>query len=148
MYLYKYTIKSKQTRIFKKLSRDWSLLQKVRKQGIIFWHDWDIFKSLIPTLKCKSAEGHAIMGMRQCEHPNIFFEGNTFTVEKIAYWTIMAKNGELLSVNIYNPGSWYSSSASASLPLLTTSSLFVSQHVSKKLSTILTPEIHIVLRNE
>jgi len=32
---------------FKKLSRDWSQLQKVRKQGIIFWQD--IFKSLIPT---------------------------------------------------------------------------------------------------
>jgi len=29
----------------KKLSRDWSLLQKVRKQGMIFWHN--IF--LIPT---------------------------------------------------------------------------------------------------
>ena len=35
-YLYKYTLKSKQTRKlkFKKMSRDWSLLQKVRKQGI------------------------------------------------------------------------------------------------------------------
>jgi len=44
MYLYKFTIKSKQTRIpknlkFKKLNRDWSLPQKVRKQGIIFWHE-------------------------------------------------------------------------------------------------------------
>jgi len=42
MYLY-YTIKSKQMRIFKnlkfkKLSRDWLLLQKVRKQEITFWH--------------------------------------------------------------------------------------------------------------
>jgi len=37
-----YYKKYKQTRIlkklkFKKLSRDWSLLQKVRKQGIMFW---------------------------------------------------------------------------------------------------------------
>ena len=51
--LYKYTIKSKQTRIikkfkFKKPSRDWSLLQKVRKQGITFWYE-TICKSSIPT---------------------------------------------------------------------------------------------------
>ena len=59
----------------------------------------------------------------------------------------MAKNGELLSANIYNPGSWYSSSASALLPLFATSPSFASQHVSKKLSAILTPEIHISLRN-
>jgi len=52
MYLYKYTIlctytsiatiKSKQTRILKKIQikKNWvaTLLQKVRKQGLIFWH--------------------------------------------------------------------------------------------------------------
>jgi len=42
MYLYKYTIKINKLEYLKienlkKLSRDWSLLQKVRKQGIIFW---------------------------------------------------------------------------------------------------------------
>jgi len=41
---YVYSHISNKTRIFKnwkfkKLCRDWSLLQKVRKQGTIFWQD-------------------------------------------------------------------------------------------------------------
>jgi len=50
MYLYKYTIKSKQTLKIKnlKLSRDWSLLLKSKetRNNIL---TLDIFKSLIPT---------------------------------------------------------------------------------------------------
>jgi len=41
------TTKNKQTRIIKP-SRDLSLLQKARKQGIIFWHEI-FYKNLIPT---------------------------------------------------------------------------------------------------
>jgi len=45
------------------------------------FHKWHVEPRAL--FKCKLAEGHAIMGMRQCEHPNISFEGNVFTVEKI-----------------------------------------------------------------
>jgi len=59
MYLYKSIIKSKQIRIFKnknlKLSRDWSLLQNIRKQGLIFWHE--IFLKFNPYLMSVSASG-------------------------------------------------------------------------------------------
>jgi len=51
MYLYKYTIKVSEleySNIIIKTGRDWSLLQKVRKQRIIFWQEI-FFKSSIPT---------------------------------------------------------------------------------------------------
>jgi len=62
-------LKSKRTRIFKnlkfkKLSRDWSLLQKVRKQGIIFWHRY--FKNLIPTFS-----KHSLIMLTHCNRPKV-----------------------------------------------------------------------------
>jgi len=51
--MHTYTIKSKQTRIFKKLKlKNWVGIDhcyKVRKQGIANILTWDSFKSLIPT---------------------------------------------------------------------------------------------------
>jgi len=50
MYLYKYTLKSKQTRIIKNLKTEYGLItstkSKETRNNIL---TWDIFKSLIPT---------------------------------------------------------------------------------------------------